>query len=156
MKKQPVLITDAARSQADQFRSRQIRYVTMMGLRAVCLILGAVVISVRSALLSLWRSEAAIVVAAIAATLTLLALVSPLGAFRRLTELLERFAHGVGVVLTWVLMGLVYYLLFLPVGLFLRATGRLRLEKRPDPSRATYWRPAQRRPDGLERYRRQF
>jgi hypothetical protein len=54
VKKQPVLITDAARSQDDQFRSRQIRYVTMMGLRAACLILGAVLISVRPPLLGLW------------------------------------------------------------------------------------------------------
>ncbi len=57
MKKQPerpVLITDAARSQDEQFRSRQIRYVTMMGLRAACLILGAMLISVRPPLLGLW------------------------------------------------------------------------------------------------------
>ena len=57
MKKQPerpVLITDAARSQGDQLRSREIRYVTMMGLRAVCLILGAVLISLKPPLLPLW------------------------------------------------------------------------------------------------------
>jgi hypothetical protein len=50
----PVLITDAARSQNDQFRSRQIRYVTMMGMRAVCLIIGAILISVRPPLLPVW------------------------------------------------------------------------------------------------------
>jgi hypothetical protein len=50
----PVLITDAARSQNEQFRSRQIRYVTMMGLRAACLILGAILISARPPLLGLW------------------------------------------------------------------------------------------------------
>jgi hypothetical protein len=50
----PVLITDAARSQDDQFRSRQIRYVSMMGMRAVCLIIGAILISVRPPLLPLW------------------------------------------------------------------------------------------------------
>ena len=57
MKKQPerpVLITDAARSQSEQLHSREIRYVTMMGLRAACLILGAVLISVRPPLLPLW------------------------------------------------------------------------------------------------------
>ena len=54
MKKQPVLITDAARSQDEQFRSRQIRYVTMMGLRAACLIVGAILISARPPLLSVW------------------------------------------------------------------------------------------------------
>jgi len=54
VKKQPVLITDAARSQSDQLRSRQIRYVTMMSVRAGCLILGAVLISVQPPLLPLW------------------------------------------------------------------------------------------------------
>jgi hypothetical protein len=50
----PVLITDAARSQDEQFRSRQIRYVTMMGLRAGCLIAGAILISVHPPLLPVW------------------------------------------------------------------------------------------------------
>ncbi|MBB2942365.1 hypothetical protein FB565_002078 [Actinoplanes lutulentus] len=54
MKKQPVLITDAARSQADQLRSREIRYVTMMMVRALCLILGGVLISLRVPLLPVW------------------------------------------------------------------------------------------------------
>jgi DUF3099 family protein len=57
VKKQPeraVLITDAARSQSDQLRSRQIRYVTMMGLRAACLIAGAFLISAKPPLLPLW------------------------------------------------------------------------------------------------------
>ncbi|WP_433826781.1 DUF3099 domain-containing protein [Actinoplanes sp. CA-015351] len=54
MKKQPVVITDAARSQADQLRSREIRYVTMMMVRALCLILGGVLISLRVPLLPLW------------------------------------------------------------------------------------------------------
>jgi arginine exporter protein ArgO len=50
----PVLITNAAQSPSDQLRSRQIRYLSMMGLRAVCLILGAVLISVKPPLLPLW------------------------------------------------------------------------------------------------------
>jgi hypothetical protein len=50
----PVLITDAARSQNEQFRSRQIRYVTMMGVRAACLVLGAILISAKVPLLPVW------------------------------------------------------------------------------------------------------
>jgi Protein of unknown function (DUF3099) len=50
----PVLITNAARSQGEQLRSREIRYVTMMGLRITCLILGAILISVKPPLLPLW------------------------------------------------------------------------------------------------------
>jgi hypothetical protein len=51
---QPVLITDAARSQNDQLRSRQTRYVTMMSMRAACLIIGAVLISAKPPLLPVW------------------------------------------------------------------------------------------------------
>lgn len=54
VKKQPVLITDAARSQNDELRSRQTRYVIMMGTRAGCLILGAILISTKPPLLPLW------------------------------------------------------------------------------------------------------
>jgi hypothetical protein len=50
----PVIITDAERSRDDQLRSRQIRYLIMMSIRAVCLILAAVLVSVRPPLLALW------------------------------------------------------------------------------------------------------
>jgi len=50
----PVVITDAARSQREQLRSREIRYVSMMGLRAACLITGAILISVKPPLLPVW------------------------------------------------------------------------------------------------------
>jgi hypothetical protein len=50
----PVLITDAARSQSEQLRSREIRYVTMMGLRISCLIAGAILIGLKPPLLPLW------------------------------------------------------------------------------------------------------
>jgi hypothetical protein len=56
----PVLITDAARSQNEQFRSRQIRYVTMMGLRAACLIAGAILISANPPLLPVWLTLCAV------------------------------------------------------------------------------------------------
>ena len=52
----PVLITDAARSQDAQLRSRQIRYVSMMSVRAACLIIGGILISARVPLLPLWLS----------------------------------------------------------------------------------------------------
>jgi Protein of unknown function (DUF3099) len=50
----PVLITNAARSRSEQLRSREIRYVTMMGIRVCCLIAGAILISVKPPLLPLW------------------------------------------------------------------------------------------------------
>lgn len=50
----PILITDASRSQSDQLHSRQVRYVVMMGIRAACLIVGAILISAKAPLLWLW------------------------------------------------------------------------------------------------------
>jgi hypothetical protein len=52
----PILITDASRSQHDQLRTRQRRYVVMMSVRAGCVILGAILVGVRPPLLGLWLS----------------------------------------------------------------------------------------------------
>ncbi|ROT33337.1 DUF3099 domain-containing protein [Micromonospora sp. HM5-17] len=51
---QPILITDAARSQDDQLRSRERRYLVMMSIRAVCIIAGAILVGVEAPLLWLW------------------------------------------------------------------------------------------------------
>ncbi|MFB9240034.1 DUF3099 domain-containing protein [Plantactinospora siamensis] len=50
----PILITDASRSPSDQLHSREVRYVVMMGIRVLCLIVGAILISVKAPLLWLW------------------------------------------------------------------------------------------------------
>lgn len=52
--KRAVLITDAERSQDDQLRRRQRRYILMMGVRALCVILAAVLIALNVPLLSWW------------------------------------------------------------------------------------------------------
>jgi len=112
-----------------------------------------------AALLALWKPPFAAVVAAIALVVLALALASPLGAYARLSGWIERFGHGVGTAVTWTLMPLLFYGLFLPVGLALRAGGKLRLTRSPDPSRPSYWSEP---PDGQgwgggpERYRKQF
>ena len=96
------------------------------------------------------------VVAAVTLILTVLALAAPLTAYRRVTGWIDRFAHGVGVAVTWVLMTGLYYVVFLPVGLFLRARGRLGITRGPEPGRPTYWRPASGREKTLDSYRKQF
>ena len=98
----------------------------------------------------------ALVVAGISTVLAAIALLSPLGLHPHVARLLERFGRLVGTAMTWLLMTLVYLLLFLPVGLVLRATGKLRLQKAYDGGRPSYWQPASARPLTLENYRRQF
>ncbi|MET7469576.1 DUF3099 domain-containing protein [Micromonospora sp. NPDC005686] len=51
---QPILITDAPRSQDDQLNSRQKRYVLMMAIRVACLVAGAILVGVKAPLLWLW------------------------------------------------------------------------------------------------------
>ncbi len=51
---QPVLITDAERSPHDDLRGRQIRYLAMMSIRALCLVVAAVLVSSDAPMLWLW------------------------------------------------------------------------------------------------------
>lgn len=105
-----------------------------------------------------WRIMAA-VVAAVTFLLTVLALAAPLTAYKRVTGWLDRFAHAVGVAVTWVLMTVLYYVVFLPVGLFLRLRGRLGITHGPEPGRPTYWRATAEsagRAKTLDSYRKQF
>ncbi|MFI7605338.1 DUF3099 domain-containing protein [Micromonospora sp. NPDC049366] len=53
---EPILITDAPRSQDDQLTTRQRRYVLMMGIRVACLVVGAILVGVQAPLLWLWLS----------------------------------------------------------------------------------------------------
>jgi len=119
-------------------------------------LLGGVVGLAVATALYFWKPQMALVVVAIAALTTLLALVSPLGAFRALTRALEAFAHGLGLVLTWLMMALAYYLLFLPVGLLLRATGKLHITRGADAKRTSYWQESTAPAAGIDSYRRPF
>jgi hypothetical protein len=53
---QPVLITDADEDPEKEIRRREIRYVSMMLLRAVCLIGGAIIVVQKPPLWGLWAS----------------------------------------------------------------------------------------------------
>jgi Protein of unknown function (DUF3099) len=50
----PVVITDAERSQDDQLRTREIRYLIMMGIRVVCVIAAGILVGLDVPLLPLW------------------------------------------------------------------------------------------------------
>lgn len=50
----PVLITDAKPSQEEELRRRERRYVIMMGLRALCIIAGVVLVMLKVPLLVVW------------------------------------------------------------------------------------------------------
>ncbi len=64
-------------------------------------------------------------------------------------------ACSIGIVISNLLIAAFFYLVFTPIGLFMRAFGRDPLQKRFDRSRPTYWHDVEKVVDG-ERYFRQF
>jgi len=123
------------------------------------LIGGAVGLAVAALLyFVLHREKMGAVVAGIAVCFALLAVASPLGAYKGVLKALDRFAHFVGAAVTWVLMTVLFYLVFLPAGLVLRARGRLHISRGAERGLGTYWidtaeRERARTP---ESYRKQF
>ena len=103
------------------------------------------------------RPRMALFVAGVAVVLAAIALLFPLTLHKKIAAGLALFGYGVGTAVTWILMTVLYYLLFLPVGLLLRAGGKLRLDRgRPGaPARASYWVTTE-GSHSLESYRRQF
>ncbi len=102
------------------------------------------------------RPTLASVIASIAGVVTLLALVSPLGAFRWLTGGVEKLGRAIGLTMTWILMPLIYFLFFVPVGLYLRARGKTGITRGADAKLPTYWISTEAQPQGPETYERQF
>jgi hypothetical protein len=105
-----------------------------------------------------WRfgSVPAGIAAGIATVVGLLALVSPLGGLARVDRGVGRFAGWVGTAVSWLLMTPFYYLVLTPLGLLLRARGKLRIRRRPDSRATTYWTELPPKPPGTAPYERQF
>jgi hypothetical protein len=104
----------------------------------------------------LHRTGLATAVAAAALAVAVLALAAPLTLYRRLRGALDRLAKWVGIAVTWLLMTVLFYLLFLPVGLILRATGKLTFTRFADPALETYWTATEGGVHTAESYRKQF
>jgi hypothetical protein len=101
------------------------------------------------------RPTASAVVAGIALLFTLLALLAPLTAYKSVTRALDRFAYSLGTAVTWLLLTLLYYILFLPLGWFLRLRGKLAITRSFDPRLSSYWTSLEDRKTP-ESYQRQF
>ena len=74
---------------------------------------------------------------------------------RPLYVVLSVVAYPIGLVMSYVVLGILFYGIFTPVGLLFRLIGRDALRKRIDPRVETYW-TAHEQVDGPEKYFRQF
>jgi hypothetical protein len=100
------------------------------------------------------RPVAAAVIAGIAVLIFLIAMASPLGLYKTLTRGLDRFVHAVGFGVTWLLMTILYYVVFLPIGALMRR--KLAISRGADPRLPTYWTSTEGRERTPESYRKQF
>ncbi len=102
------------------------------------------------------KVRSAEVVAGIAVLLALIALAAPLTVFKKINHVLEIFARGVATGVSWVLMTFLYYVVFWPAGLVLRAGHKLGITRGPERSLPSYWISTGDRENPLESYKRQF
>ena len=98
--------------------------------------------------------EAALVIWGVAALVALVGLIAP-RAIRLVYLGMIYLAFPIGWVVSHVLLALVLYLLFTPIGWALRLFGRDPLERKFDPEAASYW-TAHEQPASIDRYFRQF
>ena len=104
----------------------------------------------------LHRPFAAGVIGTIAVLIAAIALAFPLSVYKVLARGLDRFAHAVGSVFTWVLMTILFYVVFLPIGVLMRTRGKLAISRGADRRLPTYWTPTEGRVRTPESYRKQF
>jgi hypothetical protein len=98
--------------------------------------------------------EAALVIWGVAALVALVGLIRP-RAIRLVYLGMIYLAFPIGWVVSHVLLALVLYLLFTPIGWALRLFGRDPLVRRFDREAASYWTPHE-QPASIDRYFRQF
>lgn len=82
----------------------------------------------------------AVIAAGIAATTITASLASPVAA-RWIAAGIGWLTRAVGTVLTVVLLGVVYLVVFTPIGLWQRVTGRDVIRRLSDPAKPSYWEP---------------
>ncbi|HEV7514841.1 MAG TPA: hypothetical protein VGR07_00945 [Thermoanaerobaculia bacterium] len=119
-------------------------------------LLGAAIGLAAAAVIHHFRPVAGFVVAGVALLFLGLALTAPLTLYPKVMGLLDRFAHAVGTAFTWILMTVLYYLFFLPVGLLLRAGHKLAITTRFERGLPSYWSAADERQRAPAAYRKQF
>ncbi|MFP3940532.1 MAG: hypothetical protein ACLF0P_09525 [Thermoanaerobaculia bacterium] len=109
-----------------------------------------------AALVWLWHPLLGALAAGLAGATLVLALVAPEALYQRLEAALAAFGRALGLAVSWVTLTVLHLAVFVPLGLVLRATGRLRLDLALAPDEPTYWRPADAGSPQERRHERQF
>lgn len=88
-----------------------------------------------------WSQSAAKVVLVLATIFLVTSLTSPNGLYAALLRLFGALGEATAKVVSWLLLGLVFYSFFLPFGLVFRRGHRDRLRRTLEPDAPSYWEP---------------
>ncbi|MFC2051736.1 hypothetical protein ACFLT4_03300 [Chloroflexota bacterium] len=115
-----------------------------------------VIVSIIASLQTYWgRTEVGIGLFAAAVLLLIVVIFVPTGLIP-LYKLMLCISRAIGFVMTPVILGLVFYLVFTPVGVLLRLIRKDILDRRFEVSSDSYWKPKEPMSDDLDRYERQY
>jgi hypothetical protein len=107
--------------------------------------------------MSWWRSGACVTANmfwAIAVAIPVLGLIWP-GALRLVYLAISYATYPIGLVVSYIILAIVYYLVLTPIGIVMRVTGYDPMHRNFDRSAKTYWIPRETE-EGTERYFKQF
>lgn len=99
---------------------------------------------------------AGIVIGSVASVILACALLSPLGLFARIEAVFRWIGHGIGVAVTWLTLGLLFFGFFLPFGLLFRRGRKDGMKRFYVPEAESYWTAREAPAEGVDAYRRQF
>jgi hypothetical protein len=77
-------------------------------------------------------------------------------AFKSSYRVWMKVSYRIGRVVTDLILSAVFILIFTPIGLFFRLTGKDHLQRQIDPKAKTYWRKRKKETFQKERYQQQF
>lgn len=101
-----------------------------------------------------WHTPLSLGLLILATTLLALAVFAP-RVFAPIQAVLERFGRLVAAAFTWLVLGTIFLLIFVPGRLLLVFLRRDPLQRKPDPNRTSYWDPLPPAP-GPSHFRRQY
>ena len=105
-----------------------------------------------------WRNGGAIevsgIVVAVSATVAVLGCMVP-ALIRPVYIVWMAAVFPIGLVVSYVVLGLAYFLVFTPIGLVMRLCGRDPMQRKFDPNASGYWTPRSQEPSA-EQYFRQY
>ena len=123
--------------------------------RRLGVIQGVVGLGIGVLVLLFWHGTLSYFILTVSGLVLLLALVSPVGAYKALSVLINRLTHSFGMVTTWILLLPTFYLFFVPFRLLFRRGAHDKLARTTNKSIDTYWNNRETAPD-TDSYERQF